>query len=249
MEEIYICCGLGDCLLYCQMYDSYRDTFKYKYILSKNDPDLYCDFVLNIFNMFNVPLNITTTKNSSEQIEPKRLLLEYPLKTNSLSKYIPIVNTEFPNEYIVINLNIRIVKDILDKNSIMFMINKLVYILNTYDFKIPLVIIGHQKTFELYNVINYSFYDKLILTKIIDKSYNDDLLNKPNIDNLIYDINILKNAKETFQFGFGFGFGGSLALNTMFSNKLSCIFNPENENIYQYFSTEYFDLNNNIKFY
>ena len=254
MEEIYICCGLEDCLLYCQMYDSYRDTFKYKYILSKkfvavykNDPDLYCEFVLNIFNMFNVPLNITTTKNSSEQIEPNRLLLKYPLKTNSLSKYIPIVNIEFPDEYIVINLNIRIVKEYTDENSIMFMINKLVYILNTYDFKIPLVIIGHRKTFEIYNVINYSFYDKLILTKFIDKSYNDDLLNKPNIDNLIYDINILKNAKETFQFGFG----GSLALNTMFSNKLSCIciFNPENENIYQYFSTEYFDLNNNIKFY
>lgn len=252
MEEIYICCGLGDCLLYCQIYDLYRDTFKYKYILSKkfvavykNDPDLYCEFVLKIFNMFNVPLNITKKKNASDQIEPNRLLLEYPLKTNSLSKYVPIVNIEFPNEYIVINLNIRIVKEYTDKNSIMFMINKLVYILNTYDFKIPLVIIGHRKTFELYNVINYSFYDKLILTKFIDKSYNDDLLNKPNIDNLIYDINILKNAKETFQFGFG----GSLCLNVIFSNKLSSIFNPENEIIYQYFSNEYFDLNQNIKFY
>jgi hypothetical protein len=250
MEKIYVCCGLGDCLLYCQIYDLYRDTFKYKYVLSKkfvtlykNNPDVYCDFVLNIFNMFNVPLKIT--KNNHDQIEPKKLLLEYPLKTNSLSKYIPIINIELPDEYIVINLNIRTVKEYTDNNSIIFMINHLVYMLNTYDFKIPLVIIGHRSTFEKYNVINYSFYDKLILTKFIDKSYNDDLLNKPNINNLIYDINILKNAKETFQFGFG----GSLCLNVMFSNKLSCIFNPENEIIYQYFSTEYFDLNKNIKFY
>jgi hypothetical protein len=254
MEEIYISCDIEDCLLYCQIYDSYRDTFKYKYVLSKKnvtlhkkDPDLYCDFVLSIFNMFNVPLKIIIQKNASDQIETNIniLLLEYPLKLNSLSKYIPIANTEFPNEYIVINLNIRILKETQDINSITFMLNKLVYILNTTNFNIPLVIIGHQQTFELNNIINYSFYDQLILTKFIDKSYNNDLLNKPNIDKLIYDINILKNAKETFQFGIG----SSLYLNVIFSNNLSCIFNSNNESIYEYFSTKFLDLNKNIKFY
>lgn len=253
MEEIYICCGLGDCLLYCQIYDLYRDTFKYQYVLNenfvalwKNDSIYYCNFVKTIFNFFNVPLKIICIEHLNNQVEPSRILLKYPLKQLSLSNYIPYININLPDEYIVVNLNIRIVDIIIvNKNSIMSMIDKLVYILNNYQFKIPIIIIGHRETYEKNLVTNYSFYNKLLVNKFIDKSYNGNLLDKPNIENLFYDINILKHAKETFQFGFG----GSLCLNIFFSNKLSCILNPENDIIDEYFTTEFFDLNKNIKIY
>jgi hypothetical protein len=253
MENLYICCGLGDCLLYCQIYDTYKDNFKYKYVLSKefvkkykNNAYTYCEFMLKIFNMFNVPLTITDELHYPV-VEPIKILLDYSLKTNSLSKYIPVVNTDLPKEYIVINLNIRIVNlPQIDYSSIMTMVDKLIYILNTTNFKMPIVIIGHRRTYKNINgVTNFSIYDKLISNKFIDKSCNDDLLNEPNIDNLIYDINIIKNAKETFQFGFG----GSLCLNAIFSNKLSAILNPENDFIHEYFSNDFFDLNKNIIFF
>jgi hypothetical protein len=253
MSEIYICCGLGDCLLYCQIYDLYRDSFKYKYVLNekfvsiyKNDNITYCLFIKKIFNIFGVPLKIINVKCLDCEIEPNKLLIEYPLKQLSLLKYIPDMDINLPNEYIVINVNIRIVEtQKINKNNIMLMIKTLIHILNTTKFNISIVIIGHRQTYIKNEVTNYSFFDKLILAKFIDKSYNGDLLNNPNIDNLLYDINILKNAKETFQFGFG----GSLCLNIMFSNKLSCIVNPENDFIHEYFSDVFFGLNKNIKIY
>jgi hypothetical protein len=62
--------------------------------------------------------------------------------------------------------------------------------------------------------------------KFIDKSNETDLIDTPEIDNLMHDINIIQNAEETFQFGFG----GSLCLNCIFSNKVSCVIN-QNENL------------------
>jgi hypothetical protein len=254
MEDLYICVGLGDCLLYCQIYDLYKDRFKYNYVLNikfieiyKNDSQIYCEFVKKIFNYFKVPLKIIniTYSNENKSIEPLFLLREYPLKKLSLTNYISNVITGLPNEYIVINLNIRIVDNYVDTKSILKMEKNLSRLLNSSKFKIPIVIIGHRQSYTTLNVINYSFYDKLIPTKFIDKSYDGNLINDPNFENLIYDINIVKNAKECFQFGFG----GSLCLNIMFSKKLSAIMNPENDIINDYFTSNFFDLNQNIVMY
>ena len=67
---------------------------------------------------------------------------------------------------------------------------------------------------------------------------------EPNLNNLLYDINILKNAQETFQLGFG----GSLVLNCLFSKKLSGIIYPENEVLLlpNIFKIHWFNLCNNI---
>ena len=35
MRQIHITIGLGDCILYCQIYNLYRDTIDCEYILNK----------------------------------------------------------------------------------------------------------------------------------------------------------------------------------------------------------------------
>jgi len=206
MEEIYICCGLGDCLLYCQMYDLYRDTFKYQYVLNDQFVILYRDekyFILiqQIFHLFKVPLKIKYEKNNfdvSKVFSGSLLLKEYPIKKNTIINYIPTILTDLPSEYIVINTNIRVANaayKTCDLKKFYDTIDNICYFLNNLNFNLQLVIIGHQKSIHSYDVINYSFYDKLIHAKFIDKTYNNDLIHQSNINNLIYDINILKNKK------------------------------------------------------
>jgi hypothetical protein len=252
--NLYVCGGLGDCLIYCQIYHIYKSNFKYNYIFNiefikkyKSNYIEYTKFVENIYNTFNVPLNIVNELPLGNNIEPKELLIEYPLNEKlTLSNLIsrPIIN-DLPEKYIVINLNIRIVTDdiIINKRNILNMISKLCDILNNTNFTIPIVIVGHRKTFKTFNIINFSFYNRLKIIKFIDKTY--DNLMEVDIDRLYYDINILKNSEETFQFGFG----GSLCLNIFFSKKLSAICNPENEFIQEYFTNIFFENNNNIQIF
>jgi hypothetical protein len=245
--------GLGDCLLYCQIYNLYKNEFKYQYVLNENIVKMYkekylehIEFVKNIFNIFEVPLEVKDEPFTVWGLEPKILLLEYPIVENlSLHSYIYDINTELPSKYIVVNLNIRIVTDTLDidSKSILEMMDNLCYVLNNNNFKLPIVIVGHKNSFTTYNVINYSFYDKLNVDKFIDKSY--DNFSQVNINNLIYDINVIKKSEETFQFGFG----GSLCLNILFSKNLSAVCNPEHEFIQEYFTEDFYKKNTNIKIF
>lgn len=241
--DIYISCGLGDCLIYCQIYDLYRDTFKYNYILDykliyKYRNEKYEIFVKKIFKLFNVPLKILFNDNydESQKFQWTQLLKEYPITNNTLIKYVPIIPNDLPNSYIVINLNIRYVTGYMNKNTFDNMINNICYILNNTTFIYPPVIIGHRNSSVKFEVTNYSFYDKLDISKFIDKSTNCNLIFEPDFDNLLYDINILKNSKETFQFGFG----GSLCLNTFFSNKLSAIISNDKDINYDILPLEFF---------
>ena len=99
MEELFICGGLGDCLLYCQIYDIYRETFIYSYVLNvqfinvwKTNSEIYCETIKKIFNLFNVPLKIKNVKYiPGKEIEPKTLLIKYPLQKLSLKKSIKVL--------------------------------------------------------------------------------------------------------------------------------------------------------------
>jgi hypothetical protein len=224
--DIFICCVLGYCLLYCQLFDLYRDNYKYNYLIHKKLIDIYRNekyipFIEKLFNLFNVPVTIIdkTPFDLAVVLPLATILKEYPITNSTLIKYIPIITNDLPEKYIVINLNIRFVIGLSDEAIFYKMIENLCYILNNYTFTLPIVVIGHRNTFINKNIKNYSFYDKLNISKFIDKSNECDLISEPNFDNLLYDINILKNAEETFQFGFG----GSFCLNTLFSNKVSSI--------------------------
>lgn len=245
MKNIFICCGLGDCLIYCQIYDLYRDTFKYNYVvninfITKYRDKLYINFMTKIFNLFNVPLKITYKEwnTDNELYDINKLLKEYPITNNTLTKYIPIIPNDLPKKYIVINLNIRFIISIKDKDKKIFnkMIEQLCYMLNNYIFRLPIVIIGHRNSFITHTINNYSFYDKLDISKFIDKSINSNIITNPDLNNLLYDINILKNAEETFQFGFG----GSFCLNVLFSNKLSSIVTSKIDYKNEFLQVEYF---------
>jgi hypothetical protein len=251
--NLYVCGGLGDCLIYCQIYHVYKNNFKYNYVFNtefiknyKSNYIEYTRFVENFYNSFNVPLNIVNELPLGNNIEPKKLLIEYPLTEKlTLTNFIVNQKIDLPERYIVINLNIRIVNNdiLVKKKNILNMVDKLCDILNNNNFTIPIVIVGHRNTFKTFNIINYSFYNKLKINKFIDKSY--DHLLQIDFNRLNYDINILKNSEETFQFGFG----GSLCLNMFFSKKLSAICNPENEFLQEYFTNIFFDNNNNIQIY
>jgi hypothetical protein len=249
MIDIQICCGLGDCLIYCQIYDLYRSTFKYNYILNIQIAIIYRNikyvkFVQDIFNLFNVPLKILYDPVLNVPIKIDDLLLEYPINKITLSSYIKNINVELPEKYIVICLNYRYVESLMSQNIINNMIDKICYLLNNNIFKLPIVIIGHRNTYKMIDVTNFSIYNKLNISKFIDKSYDGNLMLEPNLNNLLYDINILKNAQETFQLGFG----GSLVLNCLFSKKLSGIIYPENEVLLlpNIFKIHWFNLCNNI---
>lgn len=228
-----ICCGLGDCLLYCQLYDLHRfNNFKYTYVLNLDFVKLHrnlnhINYIFNIFKFFNVPLS--SEKNSSyEYISGSQMLKEYPICRPTLAEHLKKNGTGLPNKYILINLNIRQVVGCDDFDEYIVYITDLCNILNDFEFKLPVVLIGQRQTHTTTSVINYSFYNKLKINgnKFIDKSNETDLIDTPEIDNLMHDINIIQNAEETFQFGFG----GSLCLNCIFSKKVSCVIN-QNENL------------------
>ena len=133
-----------------------------------------------------------------------------------------------PIKYILINLNIRQIVGVGNNHEFDEYINNLCIILNDFEFNLPVVLIGQRPTHATSSVINYSFYDKLKINgnKFIDKSNETDLIDNPEIDNLIHDMTIIQNAEESFQFGFG----GSLCLNCIFSKKVSCVVN-QNEKL------------------
>lgn len=247
MTEIQICCGLGDCLIYCQIYDLYKHIFKYNYVLNiqlaiRYRNIEYIQFVKDIFNLFNVPLKINNT-NIIFNITGSDLLLKYPINKITLTNYIKNIDVALPEKYIVICLNYRFTETQMSQDIINNMIYKICYLLNNNIFKLPIVIIGHRNTYKMIDVTNFSIYDKLNISKFIDKSYDGNLMIEPNLNNLLFDINILKNAQETFQLGFG----GSLVLNCFFSNKLSSIIYPENEVLLpKIYTTHWFNLCNNI---
>ena len=256
MEEILICCGLGDCLIYCQIYDLYRDNFKYNYIvninfITKYRNKTYINFMQKIFSLFNVPLKITYEewKTDDDLYDMSKLLKEYPIINTTLINYIPNIINDLPKKYIVVNLNIRFHISIMDDEIFDKMIKNICYILNNYIFTLPIVIIGHRKSLITNSVNNYSFYDQLDINNFIDKSLSYNSFSDLNIDNLLYDINILKNSEEIFQFGFG----GSFCLNSLFSNKMSSIITSETNNKFNYLPDYFFShfLNNcsKIKIY
>jgi hypothetical protein len=230
---ISICCGLGDCLLYCQMYDLYRSkNFKYSYVLNFDFVKMHrnlnhINYIFNIFKLFNVPLSLE--KNSSyEYISGSQLLKEYPIIKPTLSEHLSSVSLslqnriELPTKYILINLNIRHHVSVDNTHEFDEYINNLCSILNDSEFNLSVVLIGQRQTHVTSNVINYSFYDKLKINgnkMLIDKSNQTDLVDNPEIDNLMRDINIIQNAEESFQFGFG----GTLCLNCLFSKNVSCV--------------------------
>jgi hypothetical protein len=228
-----ICCGLGDCLLYCQLYNLHRfNSFKYKYVLNIEFVKIHrnlnhINYIFNIFKLFNVPLSLK--KNSSyEYVSGSQLLKEYPISRPTLSEHLKKNEIDLPIKYILINLNIRQHVSVDNKHEFDEYINNLCSILNDFEFNLPVVLIGQRQTNTTSNVINYSFYDKLKINgnKFIDKSNETNLINNPEIDNLIHDITIIQNAEESFQFGFG----GSLCLNCIFSKKVSCVVN-QNEKL------------------
>ena len=228
-----ICCGLGDCLLYCQLYDLHRfNSFKYTYVL---DPEFvtrhrnlnHINYIFNIFKLFNVPLSLE--KNSLYEYVPgSQLLKEYPISIPTLSEHLKKNEIDLPIKYILINLNIRQIVGVGNNHEFDEYINNLCIILNDFEFNLPVVLIGQRPTHATSSVINYSFYDKLKINgnKFIDKSNETDLIDNPEIDNLIHDMTIIQNAEESFQFGFG----GSLCLNCIFSKKVSCVVN-QNEKL------------------
>ena len=249
MTEIQICCGLGDCLIYCQIYELYRSTFKYTYVLSPRLTLIYRNIeyvkhVQDIFNLFNVPLKILDNSISLNITIPIHdLLLKYPINKITLTNYIKNIDVALPEKYIVLCLNYRYVDNLMSIDLINNMIDKICYLLNNNIFKLPIVIIGHRNTYKMIDVTNYSIYNKLNISKFIDKSYDGNLIMEPNLNNLLYDINILQNAQETFQLGFG----GSLVVNCLFSKKVSSIIYPENEVIIpKIYATHWFNLCNNI---
>jgi hypothetical protein len=227
-----IACGLGDCLVYCQLYDLYRfKNFKYNYVLNfdfvqKYRNSKHINYIFNIFKLFNVPLSLE--KNSScQHIGSDKLLTDYPIIKPTLSDHLSMQNGgDLPSKYILINLNIRQIVGCDDFDEYTVYITNLCDILNNFKFKLPVVLIGQRQTHitSTSNVINYSFYDNLKINgnnAFIDKSNSNDLVEHPDIDSLIHDINVIKNAEESFQFGFG----GSLCLNCIFSKKISCVIN------------------------
>ena len=233
MQEIFVCCGLGDCILYCQIYNLYKSNFKYSYVLNTNfvvffRSENFITYIINIFSLFNVPLKIISYINPSGKVDlslytpPNVLLNEYPINNVTLSQFIPNCNLSLPDKYIVICLNYRLVKNVIPENKINVMIEKICNSINNNNFRLPIVVIGHRNSYYSKGVFNNSFYNKLNVNKIIDKSYDGNLLIEPNVNNLIYDINVIKNANETFQFGIG----GSLCMNCIFSKSVNCITNP-----------------------
>ena len=228
-----ICCGLGDCLLYCQLYNLHRfNGFKYTYVLNLEFVKIHrnlnhINYIFNIFKLFNVPLSLE--KNSSYEYVPgSQLLKEYPLSRPTLSEHLKKNEIDLPIKYILINLNIRQPVSVGNNHEFDEYINNLCSILNDFEFNLPVVLIGQRQTHATSSVINYSFYDKLKINgnKFIDKSNETDLIDNPEIHNLIHDITIIQNAEESFQFGFG----GSLCLNCIFSKKVSCVVN-QNEKL------------------
>jgi hypothetical protein len=216
--DIGICCGIGDCFFYCQVYDLYRDVIKYNYNL--NDSFVYnngrdekhINLVKNIFNLFNVPLNVYSGNNKYDILGACFILEQYPIYTQTLGKYIKNIDTCLPDKYITLCLNARIVDHFLveyEQNM-----NIVCDFFNNTQFNLPIVIIGDKKIRNFGHIVNYSFYDRLDKTKFIDKSSDIDLVIDSNIDNLLYDINIIMNSEETIQFGIG----GSTCLNILFSN-------------------------------
>jgi ferredoxin len=218
--DVDICTGIGDCLAYCQIYDLYRDVIQYNYnvsdsfIYNHGRDERHINRVKNIFNLFNVPLNMYKGNQKHDIIVGSVLLEQYPIYKQTLGKYIKNIDTCLPDKYITLCLNARIVDP--DHSLVEYerSINIACDFFNNTQFNLPIVIIGDKKNRDFGYVINYSFYDRLDKTKFIDKSSDINLCIDSNIDNLQYDINIIMNSEETIQFGIG----GSLCLNLFFSN-------------------------------
>ena len=90
---IHICVGVGDCLLYCQMYDLYRNTFKYTYVVNKQfilqyKDENYLTSVQDIFTLFNVPLTIIDESINYELMKaPDKILVLLQPCHHGLNRY------------------------------------------------------------------------------------------------------------------------------------------------------------------
>jgi hypothetical protein len=256
-NNITITFGLGDLLIMSQIYDTHKNNFKFTYninlyLVNEYRGKEYINFITDIFNLFNVKFNIIH-ENERTELNDKffgvhKLLKIYPLKELTLHNYIK-ENNGLDIDYIILSVNSRIPTNDFEKTIKTHNYDKLINLLNNNKFNLPIILVGHKNTLHNISidmVTNYSFYDKITIDndKFIDKTFFiDKFENGLSLENIIIDVNLIKNAVEVFQIGIG----GSFCINTLFSKKMSGYINKS------YLQSSYYDsylnLLSNVKLY
>lgn len=229
--------GIGDIFIYYNIYLKYNKFVQFKitdrYLtICKNKNQNYINFILQLTKYLNFPI-IYEPVNNDNIILTGKILQDYPIFKNT-SK---IMNSNFDNKYIVLNLNSRIVS--VENFEKYF--KKISNFFNQKKFIYPVILLGNNKHITS-DVVNFSFYQYLDIKNFVDKSFSNDCSLK-NLDN---DINIIKNCELSIQIGIG----GTLCLNVFYSPNCIVFLDDESKNtIPSYFFTHWLNNFSNIKFY
>jgi hypothetical protein len=242
--DVHMCCGIGDCLLYCQLNDIYRNRFNFiinqQFVLKYRNQG-HLDFMKKLFDKFKCPFGIVQTPIDSFKTTPfSQLIKYYPLSRQTLPNYTrsgPAGPTDLPTEYIVIHVNSR-----HEKNKIpIHEYDKFCAVCNQFNFKCPVILLGHRNTHQAIDVVNYSFFDKLNKHKFIDKTVDINLVQQHDLTQFETDINLISNAKEVFQIRNG----GSLCMSVLFAKQLTALIDMAS--LPREFKTHFFDFFTNVK--
>jgi len=252
--NIFIQYGIGDSLIYSQIDDLYKnnENFNYKYYLDiellsdKHNNIKYLEFIVNFFKLMNITVNIPTDNEIIQKkikyINFEDFINTFPIKKITIDKYFNKQVFNLPSEYLVLNINTRIV--VINDHYNKYKFDNICNFFNNNKFKLPIILLGQQETIKTTeNIHNYSFYYKLNKNNFIDKTNCKKIAITPDIDDITNDINIIKNSKHTFQVGLG----GTFVMNCIFSKKLSSYLIKEDNVCPEYFYSCFFNLCNNIK--
>lgn len=252
--NIFIQYGIGDSLIYSQINDLYKnnENFNYKYFIDiellseKHNNIQYLEFIINFFKLMNVnvsvPTDIEIIEKKVKYINFKDFINTFPIKRITIDKYFNKQIFNLPSEYLVLNVNTRIV--LVNDHYNKYKFDNICNFLNSNKFKLPIILLGQREIIKVTdNIHNYSFYSKLNKNNFIDKTNYKKIAIMPDIDDITTDISIIKNSKHSFQIGLG----GTLVMNCFFSNKLSTYLIREDNACPEYFYSCFFDLCNNIK--
>ena len=242
VKHIPISCGIGDCLVYCQLNDLYPNRFKFTFNtrqLQTYRSQKHLSFMRFLFKKFNATFEAHDSPHQ-ESMGMSSILKEYPIEKTTLVQHVTRLSTEdlnLPKEYICVSVNSRLFHQDFRPH------NAFVQVLNSLPFSIPIVLIGHRRAIKVGPILNNSFYDKLALERFIDRTQDIDLVQHGDADNFERDCNIIHNAKECFQIEGGGGF----CMQVLFARKL-CVYHTMSE-LDRVWSSHFFALLPQIEMY